>query len=113
MKLHPCWYKWIEHSHDREHSGFLAQDVERDLGAQAASKWGFFVHEPASIETNINAEGKDETVEKPDKYGLRYQELIGPLVGAMQAMHEKFLLLQQQVETLTKQIEELTQESAL
>ena len=88
MKLHPVSYKWIENSHDRRHTGFIAQQVEQDLGVQEASEWGFFIHNPAWTETLTpsNPEEKGEIVEHEDSYALRYEELISPLVGAVQCL---------------------------
>lgn len=95
-KLHPCWYKWVENSHDRKHSGFLAQDVEQDLGAQEASDWGFFIHSPAFTEIKeVGPEEKAIEIEHGDKYGLRYEELASPLVGAVQCLAQRVSNLEQ------------------
>ena len=96
MKLHPVSYKWKENSHNRTHTGFIAQAVETDLGAQEASDWGFFIKSPGATEEKLDEEGKVvEVVQHPDTYGLRYTELISPIVGAIQCLADRLTLQEQ------------------
>lgn len=88
-KLRPCWYKWIKNEAGRTHSGFIAQDVKSDLGEEFASNWGFFIHSPGRREVIASADGQETERVVPDSYGLRYGELVSPLVGAVQQLADQ------------------------
>ena len=82
--LNPVSYRWSDRSGyegSRVHWGLLAQDVAEVLGDDAASA-AVWVHTEAGEETD--AEGN--TYDTPDRQGLRYEELIAPLVKAVQEL---------------------------
>lgn len=97
MKLHPVSYRWKpEFSNSgRKHTGFISQQVELDLGTQVASDWGFFIHSPSYTETKDVSPEEKVTEYYPDKYGLRYEELISPLVGSVQCLASRVDSLEQ------------------
>lgn len=88
-KLKPCWYKFNQNSNNRDHSGFISQDVRDAVGADFASNWGFYIHSPETVETYIDGEGKEQTRVLPESYGLRYSELVSVLCASVQDAHEK------------------------
>ena len=69
-KLKPCSYKWKENSHGRRHYGLIAQDIEM---IEEFKNSGIYIHDKDS-----------------DNKGLRYTELISPLIKAVQQLHNKF-----------------------
>ena len=66
------------------------------MGAQEASDWGFFIKSPGATEEKLDEEGKVvEVVQHPETYGLRYTELISPIVGAIQCLADRLTLQEQ------------------
>ncbi len=107
-KLRPVSYLWKENSHGRRHTGFIAQEVEQSLG-DLASEWGFFIHTPAWDEEKKSTKTDDddnndepEIIHHADSYGLRYHELISPMVAAIQCLSEKVDSLEKQFEVETE-----------
>lgn len=99
MGLKPVSYKFIANDSNRTHNGFIAQDIEEllaNLGLTtqdfaAVCKWQKVYCEDGVNETPIEGEYS---------YGLRYEELIAPLVKVVQ-------LQQQEIDTLKIQLESL------
>lgn len=164
-KLHPVSYKFINNESDRNHTGFISQQVLNDIGFELADRWGFYIkstvdipqevpqesfeqvgekrkretadvdvvellgeeekkdgYEPVVEEVIGNVEDvKDNTSVPPavpptitkEVYGLRYTELIAPLVACVQELNKRILLQQEQIAQLATQIAELKQGSAL
>ena len=86
-KLRPVTYKWHDRSGyegSRTHMGFIAQEVESVLGDKASSR-ALWVHDEAG--TNEDAEGN--IVHTVDRQGLRYTELIAPLIKSVQELSKK------------------------
>jgi hypothetical protein len=111
LKLHPVSYKWKENSHDRYHTGFISQQVEEDVGVDVAHDWGFFIKSPGLAEDMLDEEGKVvDVIQHPDTYGLRYTELISPLVGAVQCLAQRVESLESAGENKRKQYEVLLEE---
>jgi hypothetical protein len=111
LKLHPVSYKWKENSHDRYHTGFISQQVEEDVGVDVAHDWGFFIKSPGLAEDVLDEEGKVvDVIQHPDTYGLRYTELISPLVGAVQCLAQRVESLESAGENKRKQYEVVLEE---
>lgn len=111
LKLHPVSYKWKENSHDRTHTGFISQQVEEDVGVDVAHDWGFFIKSPGLAEDVLDEEGKVvDVIQHPDTYGLRYTELISPLVGAVQCLAQRVESLESAGENKRKQYEVVLEE---
>ena len=81
-----------EHTHTRTHYGMIAQDVEKvltDSGIDTKHFAGLIY---------------DEDV---DRYGLRYNEFIAPMIKAIQELNLKYKDLETQHELLLRRIEAL------
>lgn len=94
MSLNPVKYKYTDGTSNRYHFGFLADDVEKSL-QDTTGDAGVFVKYSISDETKFD-------MNNPDTYvcGLRYEEIIAPLVQTIQSQ-------QQQIEELQKKMGEL------
>lgn len=102
LKLHPVSYKFKENSSGRTHTGFISQEVEADLGLQTASDWGFFIKSPARQEEKevVSPDGETKETEityYPETYGLRYEELISPMVSTIQYLTKRVVSLEAQL----------------
>lgn len=80
-KLKPVDFKFIENTSNRIHCGLIAQDVEEVLDNDRAMLIKTkYIDEKDGIEKEI--------------YALRYNELIAPLIKAIQELSEKVRLLE-------------------
>lgn len=104
MGLKPVSYKFIKNDSNRTHNGFIAQDIEESLTSMgittqdfaAVCKW-----QKVYCEDGVN----DIPIEGEYSYGLRYEELIAPLVKVVQFQ-------QQEIDTLKTQLESLISHNA-
>ena len=90
--LRPVTYKWHDRSGyvgTRTHMGLIAQEVESTLGSDASNR-ALWVHDEAG--TDVDAEGN--VVHTVDRQGLRYTELIAPLVKAVQELSARVQALE-------------------
>lgn len=102
MGLKPVSYKFIKNDSNRTHNGFIAQDIEESLTSMglttqdfaAVCKW-----QKVYCEDGVN----DIPIEGEYSYGLRYEELIAPLVKVVQFQ-------QQEIDTLKTQLNLITEE---
>jgi hypothetical protein len=97
--LRPVTYTWDDRSGNvgaRTHMGFVAQEVATALGDEASNR-AVWIH--ASAEQTTDPE-TGEVDEGRDIQGLRYNELLAPLVKAVQELSAT-------VGTLTARIEAL------
>lgn len=102
MGLKPVSYKFIKNDSNRTHNGFIAQDIEEllaNLGLTtqdfaAVCKW-----QKVHCEDGVN----ETPIEGEYSYGLRYEELIAPLVKVVQFQ-------QQEIDTLKTQLKLITEE---
>lgn len=102
MGLKPVSYKFIKNDSNRTHNGFIAQDIEgllANLGLTtqdfaAVCKW-----QKVHCEDGVN----ETPIEGEYSYGLRYEELIAPLVKVVQFQ-------QQEIDTLKTQLKLITEE---
>ena len=102
MGLKPVSYKFIKNDSNRTHNGFIAQDIEESLTSMgittqdfaAVCKW-----QKVYCEDGVN----DIPIEGEYSYGLRYEELIAPLVKVVQFQ-------QQEIDTLKTQLKLITEE---
>lgn len=81
-----------EHTHTRTHYGMIAQDVEKVLSDSGIDTKHF-----AGLIYN----------EESDRYGLRYNEFIAPMIKAIQELNLKCKDLETQHELLLRRIEAL------
>lgn len=102
MGLKPVSYKFIKNDSNRTHNGFIAQDIEKSLTSMglttqdfaAVCKW-----QKVHCEDGVN----ETPIEGEYSYGLRYEELIAPLVKVVQFQ-------QQEIDTLKTQLKLITEE---
>lgn len=98
-KLHPVSYKHKDGHSGRTHHGLIAQEVE-----EVVNELGIVTDDFAPIsKTPAYDEAGNETGEFI--YGLRYEELIGPLIKATQELYA-------QVQDLTAKVNKLSPESS-
>jgi hypothetical protein len=64
-QLNPVSYKWKEGKNKETHTGLIAQEVKKSMPFD----WGLYINDEAS-----------------DSFGLRYQELISPLICVAQSL---------------------------
>lgn len=79
--LKPVDYRFIDNDSNRIHCGLIAQDVEEVLGDD----------DRAMLIKSIYAD--KESGEKKEIYALRYNELIAPLIKAVQELSEEVVML--------------------
>jgi len=100
-KLRPVTYKWdLRNSTritDRIHMGLIAQEIKTALGDNA-SNLGLWCHDPAEEPSEENPEGSI------DSQSLRYEELIAPMVKAIQELSAENKTLQARLTALEQQI---------
>lgn len=86
----PVSYKFNNNDSNRNHHGFIAQDVKESMGDD---DWGLYIDQGLS-------DNKDKEGNKITTKGLRYDEFIADIVATCQ--YQK-----QQIDDLRKEIEEL------
>ena len=102
LNLRPVSYKWIDRGDGtpgvRTHHGFIGQEIETLLGADAPTTAMWINQEiPAEDEQSamLSADGETEiraaipATEARTEQGLRYGELIAPMVKAIQELSAK------------------------
>ena len=99
LNLKPCSYKFIDGTSNRPHTGLIAQDLEGSLfefsGAYIKDR-----KKKTIIENGITKEIDSEGF----NYGLRYSELISPLLRLCQKQQQQ---INQQQEQITQQQEQI------
>lgn len=102
MGLKPVSYKFIKNDSNRTHNGFIAQDIEESLTSMgittqdfaAVCKW-----QKVCCEDGVN----DIPIEGEYSYGLRYEELIAPLVKVVQQQQHEIDILKTQLKLITEE----------
>ena len=88
-KLHPVSYKW-KSGGSREHWGFIAQELRDVLGHEDnRNNYGLYTYTP---ETELEIKNDDGSIEKqiiPENLGVRYSELLSPIVKSIQEISDK------------------------
>ena len=96
-KLSPVSYKF--NNKTRTHYGLIAQDVETLLGtlSKTATDFAGFCKDEITTKTEMDDDGHAKTIvlETPfDRYGLRYNEFIAPMIKAIQELSAKVTALE-------------------
>ena len=96
-KLSPVSYKF--NNKTRTHYGLIAQDVETLLGtlSKTATDFAGFCKDEITTKTEMDDDGhaKEIVLETPfDRYGLRYNEFIAPMIKAIQELSAKVTALE-------------------
>lgn len=90
--LRPVSWTWNDRSGyvgTRKHMGFVAQEIAATLGDDASDR-GVWIHTESTEETD--EEGN--TVTTLDRQGLRYSELMAPMVKAIQELSTRVTALE-------------------
>ena len=90
--LRPVTYKWDDRSGytgTRTHMGFIAQEVATALGNKATGR-ALWTNDEAG--TDVNDMGDE--VQTVERQGLRYTELLAPLVKAVQELSARVTALE-------------------
>lgn len=82
-KLRPVSYRWIKGADSQQHYGLIAQEAERAI---LEAKGG---RAPAHDNAIVDYDPEN------DRYGMRYHELIAPIIKALQELLGKFTGLEQ------------------
>ena len=88
-KLKPVSYTRNNDARKKREYGFIAQDLEETLNASGAADNGIISKDDAGM------------------YGVRYNDLMSPMVKAMQEQQQMIEVLQKQNERMQQQIDEL------
>jgi len=101
LKLKPCSFKFIDGTSDRPHTGLIAQDLE---GTMFESSGAFIKSKKTKSITTEDGIEKEIEIENEHNYGLRYIELISPMIRLLQKQEEQ---IQKQEEQITQQQEQI------
>jgi hypothetical protein len=89
-KLRPVSYEWISGEDKHRHYGLIAQETKKVL-------------------KNLSIVDHDE---KEDRFGIRYTELISPLIKSVQEIYQKFTGLDKKYSSQEAEIKNLKKENA-
>ena len=95
-KLRPVSYRWNTGVDNDVHYGLIAQEAEQVIAEVGKT-------EKTSIVTH------DETT---DRYGVRYSELISPLIKAVQQLYNRLVGVDRETASVKAENEKLKQENA-
>jgi hypothetical protein len=114
LNLKPCSYKLIDGTSNRPHTGLIAQDMEgtkfEKSGCYIKSPKTKTITEYKSIDGGKTQTPVDKTVvvEGEYDYGLRYGELISPLIRLVQKQQEQINQLLARIDILESGTGELS-----
>lgn len=80
MNLKPVTFKYNDGDSDRDHHGFIAQDVKEAMGGE---DWGVYVDRSLK-DAEEGTEGETDTTK-----GLRYEEIIADLVNVVKDLSRR------------------------
>ena len=89
-KLKPVQFKWKKNESNRNHLGFIAQDIQ----TTELKNYGFFTKSPPQEYKYTDKNGVDKTIQIPETHSLRSSELISVLVQGIQELDSKITKLE-------------------
>ena len=93
LNLKPCSYKMINGSSNRTHMGLISQDLEGSIfeqtGAFIKSKKTKTITETILVDGMKSSHEKQVEIPNEYNYGLRYSELISPLLKLVQKQQKQ------------------------
>ena len=93
LNLKPCSYKMINGSSNRTHMGLISQDLEGSIfeqtGAFIKSKKTKTITETIMVDGMKSSHEKEVEIPNEYNYGLRYSELISPLLRLVQKQQKQ------------------------
>ena len=99
MSLKPTQYKYIDGNSDRNHWGFIAQEVKESLDNICKTDCGLYIEDVKGEDSKPLSECTYEEKE----LGLRYEELIAPHIYVTQKHNKEINALKEEISQL-KQI---------
>ncbi|MBL7672435.1 MAG: tail fiber domain-containing protein [Bdellovibrionaceae bacterium] len=99
-KLRPVAYRWNTGVDKDVHYGLIAQEAEKVITEVLGSE--------TDIKTSIVSHDK-----KTDKYGVRYSELIAPLIKSVQELYVRILGVDRQISSVGDTITKLKTENEI
>jgi trimeric autotransporter adhesin len=93
-QLRPVSFVWDDRSGyegNREHMGFIAQELSAVLGDQASDR-AVWIDTPAGTHDNADPDG--DPIPYPDRQGIRYEELVAPVIKAIQELSTRVAALE-------------------
>ena len=84
MALQPRQFKYVNNQSNRTHYGFIAQEVKEAMTAAGIDDCAAYIRGPLDEEADPNTAPEEEV-----RYGLRYEELIAPLIATVQAQQAR------------------------
>lgn len=100
-KLRPVSYYWKEGSDKKLHYGLIAQETEEALSQIKEAN-----HRQNEVKNVIVTHDS-----KTDRYGVRYTELLSPVIKAIQELYAKFSQNQKETIIQTREIASLKEEN--
>lgn len=99
-KLRPVSYLWKSGVDETQHYGLIAQETEK---AVAESK-----NQPAAQERPVIVTYDKDS----DRYGIRYTELISPVIKAIQELYAKFMSHDEMIQAQAREIASMMADKA-
>jgi len=104
LNLKPCSYKMINGSSNRTHMGLISQDLEGSIfeqtGAFIKSKKTKTITETILVDGMKSSHEKEVEIPNEYNYGLRYSELISPMIKLLQKQQEQINQLVARIDIL-------------
>ena len=99
LKLKPSKYK-LEHGNSgRYHFGFIAQDVEKIMNSTIGDA-GLLIKSEIGTSDDEDYVPVDFDNEDTYQYGLRYEELIAPMVATIQNLNDRIQTLEHKIQEM-------------
>ena len=105
MSLKPTQYKYIDGTSNRNHWGFIAQDVKESLDNICNTDCGLY------IEDTLDSKPLSECSYEEKELGLRYEEFIAPHIFVTQKHNNEIKELKEEIKELKEIIKILTEGS--
>ena len=96
MKLIPYQFKFTTEGSDRIHYGFSAQQFKRAMTEVGIDDCGAFTLD-LTAEAKRQGYTRETAPEEEKIYGLRYEEIIAPMVQAIQDLNKRVQQLEQMI----------------
>ena len=92
MALQPRQFKYVDNQSNRTHYGFIAQEVKEAMTAAGIDDCAAYIRGPLDETADPNTAPEEEV-----RYGLRYEELIAPLIATVQAQQKEIEFLKTKI----------------
>ena len=106
MSLKPTQYKYIDGDSNRNHWGFIAQEVKESLDNICKTDCGLYIEDVKTNDSDTSKPLSECTYEEKE-LGLRYEELIAPHIALTQKHNQEITQLKAEIAQL-KQLLNIT-----